>query len=118
MIIRNVRLNIFLIATCACLLPLRVYGQFPIIERRIDSLLSVMTLEEKLGQLNQLTGHWDEKTRQTMVTDELHQMFKKGMIGSFLGVEGTDATREYQRAAVEESRLHIPLMFGLDVIHG
>ncbi len=88
------------------------------VERKIDSLLSLMTLEEKLGQLNQLTGQWDEKLKRQVLTDEERDLVKKGRIGSYLNVVGADVTRDFQRVAVEESRLHIPLLFGLDVIHG
>ncbi len=88
------------------------------VEQKVDSLVRLMTLEEKLGQLNQLSGQWDEKLKRQVLTDEERDLVKKGRIGSYLNVVGADATRDFQRVAVEESRLHIPLLFGLDVIHG
>ena len=75
-----------------------------------------MTLEEKLGQLNQPTGPANETgpaARAGTVAD-----IRAGRIGSFLGVYGAAYTREFQRVAVEESRLRIPLLFAHDVIHG
>ncbi|MCG3120456.1 MAG: Beta-hexosaminidase [bacterium] len=83
------------------------------IDRKVDSLLALMTLEEKLGQLNQLAGLGEGK-----LADERRQLVKKGLIGSFLNITGAETTRKVQQLAVEESRLRIPLIFGLDVIHG
>jgi beta-glucosidase len=77
-------------------------------DRRVDSLLALMTLEEKVGQLVQLSD----------VSAESKALIRQGGVGSFLNVVGTDATRELQQIAVQESRLKIPLIFGLDVIHG
>ncbi|MDZ7267728.1 MAG: glycoside hydrolase family 3 C-terminal domain-containing protein [candidate division KSB1 bacterium] len=85
----------------------------PAAEGRIDSLLAVMTLEEKLGQLNQLSGPW----RDTLSV-ELKAMISRGEVGSLLNVVGAEGTREAQEIVLKESRLRIPLLFGLDVIHG
>jgi len=87
------------------------------IEHRIDSLLRLMTLEEKLGQLNQVTPKWSPNTKET-TSAEQREMIRRGRIGSFLGLVGAEETRKAQRVAVEESRLKIPLIFGFDVIHG
>ncbi|MCU0574064.1 MAG: glycoside hydrolase family 3 C-terminal domain-containing protein [Syntrophobacteraceae bacterium] len=84
------------------------------IEHRVDSLLTMMTLEEKLGQLNQLSGRWDEK----YITAEDSEMIKQGRIGSFLNVAGATNTRKVQELAMKSSRLRIPLLFGMDVVHG
>ena len=85
--------------------------------RFVDSILVRMTLAEKLGQLNQPTGAGIETgpggERATRMA-----ALRRGGIGSFLNVVGADTTRALQRIAVEETRLHIPLVFGLDVIHG
>ena len=78
------------------------------IEQRVDSLLDQMTLEEKAGQLTQFAGN----SPQTM------QLIKQGKVGSLLGVLGAEQANEAQRAAVEGSRLKIPLILGYDVIHG
>ncbi|MBI3003895.1 MAG: beta-glucosidase BglX [Ignavibacteriales bacterium] len=82
------------------------------INRKVDSVLALMTLEEKFGQLNQLGGHGDK------ITDEQRDLLKKGLVGSFLNVNGAEATKKVQKIAVEETRLGIPLIFGYDVIHG
>jgi beta-glucosidase len=83
------------------------------IERRINALLARMTLEEKLGQLQQLDGHADGNFR-----PEHLDLVRKGQLGSFLNVRGVKNTNAVQRVAVEESRLKIPVLFGFDVIHG
>ncbi|MBA3241275.1 MAG: glycoside hydrolase family 3 C-terminal domain-containing protein [Acidobacteria bacterium] len=83
------------------------------VERRIETLLARMTLEEKLGQLQQLDGHADGR-----VKDEQPELVRKGLLGSTLNVRGVRNTNELQRIAVEGTRLKIPLIFGFDVIHG
>ncbi len=82
----------------------------------LDSLLSVMTLEEKVGQLNMF--HWPWTATDDTFATVYKQMIREGKIGSFLGIYGVDKTYELQRIAVEESRLGIPLLFAFDVIHG
>lgn len=89
------------------------------ISTRVDSVLNLMTLEEKIGQLNQLSyGIGWGPTVKVSVPDEYKQMIKDGKIGSFLNAIGAEFTYELQKIAVQESRLKIPLLFGLDVIHG
>lgn len=85
-------------------------------DRLVDSLLALMTLEEKLGQLNQISG-MGAPTGPGGEPAGLGQI-QRGEVGSFLNVVGADSTRKLQRIAVEESRLRIPLLFALDVIHG
>jgi len=80
----------------------------PEIERRVDSLLQQMTLEEKAGQLTQFAG----ASQHTM------DLIQQGKVGSLLGVLGAEQANQAQRAAVEHSRLKIPLILGYDVIHG
>jgi len=80
-------------------------------EPKIDSLLARMTLEEKLGQLNQLSVDGQPSAEQLA-------MVRKGLVGSLFNLTGAEATRAAQRIAVTDSRLHIPLIFGQDVIHG
>jgi beta-glucosidase len=82
-------------------------------ERRIEELLARMTLEEKLGQLQQLDGEANGNYR-----PEHLDLVRKGLLGSTLNVRGAQRTNELQRIAVEESRLKIPVLFGFDVIHG
>ena len=84
--------------------------------RLADSLLALMTLEEKLGQLTMAPAEWNQTGPGAAAGGE--QQVREGKIGSFLGLWGAAATRRMQRIAVEESRLHIPLLFGQDVIHG
>lgn len=81
-----------------------------------DSILRLMTLDEKAGQLNQLPGFGTQTGPRVPQGGE--ELVRSGRIGSFLGIFGADYTRELQRIATRESRLKIPLLFGLDVIHG
>ena len=83
------------------------------IEKKIDALLARMTLEEKLGQLQQLDGEANGNYR-----PEHLKLVRDGLLGSTLNVRGAKRTNELQRVAMEESRLKIPLLFGFDVIHG
>lgn len=82
----------------------------------VESLLARMTLEEKLGQLNQPPGIGNDTGPKAKAagTDQV----RKGQVGSFLGMQGVKLTCDMQRIAVKESRLGIPLLFGFDVIHG
>lgn len=89
----------------------------PATEAKIDSIIRIMTVEEKLGQLNQIGGTWysDKSDR---LNEEQTQMLRKGKIGSFLGITGNKETGRIQHIAVNETRLKIPLLFGADIIHG
>lgn len=82
----------------------------------VESLLARMTLEEKLGQLSQWSGG-GAPTGPTAAQGS-EQDIRAGRIGSFLGLWGAETTRRLQQIAVNESRLHIPLLFSFDVIHG
>jgi len=88
----------------------------PAIEQRVNVLLQQMTLEEKLGQLNQFSQ--GEATGPGTGRSEYGQMIAAGQIGSILNLTGAKETNAMQRIAMERSRLKIPLLFGLDVIHG
>ncbi len=86
-------------------------------DKEIDRLMSRMTLAEKIGQMNQVSG----KSNPTGVLKQyssLEGRVREGKIGTVLNVTGAVTTRELQRIAVEETRLGIPLIFALDVIHG
>ncbi len=86
-------------------------------ERRfVDSVLAGMTLEEKVGQLNQVSG-LGEPTGPGGAPAGFEQI-RRGDVGSFLNVAGRDTVMRLQRIAVEQSRTRIPLLFALDVIHG
>jgi beta-glucosidase len=90
-----------------------------IISERIDSVLALMTLEEKIGQLNQLSfGIGWGPTVKSNVPSEYKNLIREGKIGSFLNALGAEFTGDLQKIAVTESRLKIPLLFGYDVIHG
>ncbi|CAN5653374.1 glycoside hydrolase family 3 N-terminal domain-containing protein [soil metagenome] len=85
----------------------------PNVEARINALLARMTLEEKLGQLQQLDGEANGNFR-----PEHPEMIRKGLLGSTLNVRGAARTNQLQRVAMEESRLKIPFLFAFDVVHG
>ena len=82
----------------------------------IDDLMKKMTLEEKLGQLN-LPGSGDIVTGQTGSSD-IGKKIKEGKVGGLFNIKSIDKIRDVQKVAVEQSRLKIPLIFGMDVIHG
>jgi beta-glucosidase len=90
------------------------------IDAQVQELLAKMTLEEKIGQMNQYSGFMDftgpEPDKGQAATKLDH--IKKGWVGSMLNVHGVENVRAVQKIAVEESRLGIPLVFGFDVIHG
>ena len=83
------------------------------IERSINALLAQMSLEEKLGQLQQLDGEANGNYR-----PEHLELIRQGRLGSTLNVRGAGRTNQLQRIAMEESRLRVPILFAFDVIHG
>ena len=86
------------------------------VNERVDALLKKMTLEEKIGQLVQFSaGFATGPGASNLKWDDL---VAKGQVGSFLNVVGAEATNHYQHIAMEKARLRIPILFGLDVIHG
>lgn len=85
---------------------------------KVDALLRKMTLDEKIGQLVQFSAGFATGPGSEGKNQRFDEMVAKGQVGSFLNVVGADATNHYQHIAMEKSRLHIPLIFGLDVIHG
>ncbi|MCF8334977.1 MAG: glycoside hydrolase family 3 C-terminal domain-containing protein [Bacteroidales bacterium] len=87
------------------------------ISGKVDSVMSLMTLEEKIGQLNLITGEGEVTGPVTMDRNYVQQI-KEGNVGSMLNVNGSEYTRRIQKIAVEQTRLGIPLIFGYDVIHG
>jgi len=86
------------------------------IAQKVDSVLRLMTLEEKIGQMNQYNGDWAATGPITSDGDKQDQI-RKGLVGSMLNVTGVEHTRQLQEMAMA-SRLKIPLLFGQDVIHG
>ena len=85
-------------------------GSTPEVEARVDKLLSQMTLQEKIGQMNQISAGGD--------VAQYAEALRAGQIGSILNEVDPEKINEYQRLAVEESRLGIPLLVSRDVIHG
>ena len=88
----------------------------PVLEKKVSDLLTKMTLEEKIGQLVQYSA--GQATGPSSGRTDDRDMVRKGQVGSLFNVTGARATNQLQHIAVDESRLHIPLIFGLDVIHG
>ena len=117
---RSLFLRGLALATLASVRPAIAPAQSPghsaVIAHRVDSVLRLMTLEEKIGQMNQYNGDWDATGPITKDGDKQNQI-RKGMLGSMLNVTGVQHTRELQEMAMQ-SRLKIPLLFGQDIIHG
>ncbi|TRW25155.1 beta-glucosidase BglX [Flavobacterium zepuense] len=90
------------------------------IEQKITTLMAKMTLEEKVGQMNQYNGFWDVTGPSPKEGNAAlkYEHLRKGWVGSMLTVRGVDQVRAVQKIAVEETRLGIPLIIGFDVIHG
>jgi beta-glucosidase len=90
------------------------------IEQKVDALLKQMTLEEKIGQMNQYSGFWDltGPAPSSGNAAKKYEHLRKGYVGSMLNLRGVKNVRKIQKIAVEETRLGIPLIIGFDVIHG
>ena len=102
---------------------LAVNAQTPVdkgIFEKVDALLKTMTLEEKIGQMNQYNGFYDATGPAPKGGDAArkYEYLRKGYVGSMLNVRGVKEVKAVQKIAVEESRLGIPLIIGFDVIHG
>lgn len=122
------RVNYFLFVSVLLLLWLCLNAQAPAtqtqaggiadprLDARVESLLRKMTLEEKIGQLVQYSA--GQQTGPGTGRTDYEDMIAKGQIGALFNISTAKETNAYQHIAVEKSRLHIPLVFGLDVIHG
>lgn len=109
-----------IIIGCSSSKPSKTYNTNTTIEFKVDSIVNLMTLDEKIGQLNQYNGFWDitgpaPKEGQAA---KKYDHIKKGLVGSMLNVKGFKDVYALQKIAVEQTRLGIPLLFGFDVIHG
>ena len=99
------------------LVQLSVAAQDPKMNAYINNLMGKMTLEEKIGQLNLVTPGGGILTG-AVVSQGVEENIRKGFVGGLFGIYGPEKVRKAQDLAVKNSRLHIPLIFGLDVIHG
>jgi len=88
----------------------------PALDARVESILQKMTLEEKVGQLVQYSA--GQPTGPGTGRTDYEDMIAKGQVGSLFNVVDPHQINTYQHIAVEKSRLHVPILFGLDVIHG
>ena len=86
------------------------------IEQKVDSIVKLMTLDEKLGQLN-LPSSGDITTGQTTSSD-IGKKIEEGKVGGLFNIKTVEKIRDVQKVAMEKSRMKIPLLFGMDVIHG
>ena len=107
------KISIFVVAILAAT---SVFAQNKPMNEFIDELMSKMTLEEKIGQLNLLPGN--DITTGAVMNSPLAQLTAEGKLGAVLNVKGQEKIKELQRIAVKKSRLGIPLLIGQDVIHG
>lgn len=105
---------LFAMAFMACNKPSGTTGDA--IDARVDSVMALMSLDDKIGQLNLLTSDWDV-TGPTMRKD-YEDLIRQGKIGSIFNAHTAAYTRKLQKIAMEESKLKIPILFGYDVIHG
>jgi beta-glucosidase len=99
-----------------CVQNLQVVAQQKPTDQKVDSILRLMTLEEKIGQLNQYTDNRKATGPVTVDNDKSNQV-QNGQVGSLLNCQGAERIRSWQEIAIQ-SRLKIPLLFGLDVVHG
>ena len=86
------------------------------IEQRVDSVLKLMTLEEKIGQMTQFSANWS--ITGPVMSDDFQPYLEKGLIGSVFNATSVEGIRRMQQIVVEKTRLGIPILFGQDVIHG
>src|ERR1700742_199007 len=93
------------------------FAQKQSINQKVDALMAKMTLDEKIGQLNQYNGDWEATGPVTKDVGNKLDEIKQGRVGAVLNIMGTDHCKTFQDAAMQ-SRLKIPLLFGQDVIHG
>ncbi|MEN9570104.1 MAG: beta-glucosidase BglX [Bacteroidota bacterium] len=101
---------------CAVIISIAAQAQDAKMKSFVDALMKKMTLEEKIGQLN-LPGSGDIVTGQASNSD-IGKKIKEGKVGGLFNIKSVAKIRAVQKVAVEESRLKIPMLFGMDVIHG
>jgi len=118
--IRFCLLTILVISLVSCHKNVSVLPDQKQASSHIEELINKMTLEEKIGQMTQYNGFWDATGPAPQEGDskQKYEHLKAGLVGSVLNVSGVENVRKIQETVVNESRLGIPLIFGLDVIHG
>ncbi len=103
-------------AAAASPVPLHTGLYDPRLDAKVEALLKKMTLDEKVGQLAQFSA--GQPTGPGTGRTDYNDMLAHGQIGALFNISTARETNAYQHIAVEKSRLHIPVVFGLDVIHG
>jgi len=106
----------FIILTLCCLQACKENTDGNSGDKFINDLMSKMTIDEKSGQLN--LPDWGSVTTGTAQSKNITDKIRQGHVGALLNIKGLGNVKETQRIAVEESRMKIPLIFGMDVIHG
>jgi len=86
------------------------------VEKRVDSVLKLMTLEEKIGQMTQFSANWS--ITGPVMSDDFKPYLDQGLVGSIFNATSGEGIRRMQQIAVDSTRLGIPILFGQDVIHG
>jgi len=86
------------------------------VEKRVDSVLKLMTLEEKIGQMTQFSANWS--ITGPVMSDDFKPYLDQGLVGSIFNATSVEGIRRMQQIAVDSTRLGIPILFGQDVIHG
>jgi len=120
-LIKSVKTLVFVfITSCVSVAYSQKKSSVDAIEIKVEALLQKMTLQEKVGQMNQYSGFWEATgpVPKEGNAKQKYEHLKQGLVGSVLNVEGTINVRKLQEIVVKESRLGIPLLFGFDVIHG
>lgn len=114
------RLKVFALCVSICFYQITFTQTKNSTDAKVDALLAKMTLEEKIGQMNQYNGFWEVTgpTPKEGNAKEKYDHLKKGLVGAVLNVKGVENVRKLQEIVVNETRLGIPLLFGFDVIHG
>ena len=109
-------LSVILLSACHSGGKWKSFSGDEVIERKVDSVLKLMTLEEKIGQMTQYSADWDI-TGPVMKSD-WETYLKKGLVGSVFNAVTVEGVRKLQEMALSQSRLKIPVLFGYDVVHG
>ncbi|MGI8950216.1 MAG: beta-glucosidase BglX [Chitinophagaceae bacterium] len=108
--------KIYAIIVAIVFVKIQVFSQDVKMNSFISNLMSKMTIDEKIGQLNLVTP--GGAVTGSVVSSDVDNKIRKGEVGGLFGITGPDKIRKAQQIAVDNSRLRIPLIFGLDVIHG